>query len=303
MITCRAVQRELDAYRRGEVPAALVAAIDGHLAGCRPCRRERDTIEEVAAALGDLPRVRTGRPIYPRPARARAQWSLVESPIGPLQVGFRGRRICSVGLNETPEDEVEARIAARVGGPVRQSETAPGWVEQAIAAAFAGRRARYLPIDLEDLSPFDRAVLEKAREIPPGEFRTYAWIAREIGRPGAVRAVGTALGHNPVPFLVPCHRVVRSDLSLGGYAFGPDLKRRLLEREGLPIAHLAALASRGVRFTGSRTTKIFCFPTCYTAHRAKHENLVSFASAEAARAAGYRPCKICRPAAPDQAAS
>lgn len=302
-MTCHEVLVELDAYRRGELPAALIGAIDRHLAGCGPCRRERDAIVRVAAALAELPRIRSERRLYPASSGSSVAYATVDSPIGPLQVAFRGRRICSVDLSGKPDAEVEARLARRFGRPARRLDAAPAWVPRAIDEAFAGRRARYLPIDLEDLGPFDRAVLEKAREIPPGEFRTYAWIAREIGHPGAVRAVGTALGNNPVPFLVPCHRVLRSDLTLGGYAFGPDLKQRLLEREGLAPDRLARLAAQRVRFTGSRTTKIFCFPTCYTGHRMKDHYRVLFHSAEEARAAGYRPCKVCRPAAPELTAS
>ena len=87
--------------------------------------------------------------------------------------------------------------------------------------------------DLSGLSPFERAVLTKTLEIPLGEVRPYGWVAREIGRPRAVRAVGSALGRNPVPVLIPCHRVVRSDGALSGYRWGVRRKRTLLERETL----------------------------------------------------------------------
>jgi O-6-methylguanine DNA methyltransferase len=82
-------------------------------------------------------------------------------------------------------------------------------------------------------------VLMKALEIPRGEVRTYGWIAREIGRPKAVRAVGTALAKNPIPLFIPCHRVVRSDGSIGQYGCGgPVNKRRLLLHEGVPESAL-----------------------------------------------------------------
>ncbi|MER3421295.1 MAG: cysteine methyltransferase, partial [Chloroflexota bacterium] len=88
-----------------------------------------------------------------------------------------------------------------------------------------------------------RRVLEKTAEIPRGEVRPYAWVAREIGAPGAVRAVGTALGHNPIPFIIPCHRVVRADGSLGEYSGGgPAVKARVLAYEGVPLAELLAAA-------------------------------------------------------------
>jgi methylated-DNA-[protein]-cysteine S-methyltransferase len=97
---------------------------------------------------------------------------------------------------------------------------------------LAGKRAPRVRVDLRGLSAFQRAVLEKAREIPRGEVRPYAWLAKQIGRPRAVRAVGSALAKNPVPLLIPCHRVVRSDGSVGHYIFGSPAKRALLTFEG-----------------------------------------------------------------------
>ncbi len=132
---------------------------------------------------------------------------------------------------------------------------------------------------------------------PRGEVRPYGWIAAEIGRPKAVRAVGTALAHNPVPLVVPCHRVVRSDGFIGQYSMGgPDAKRRILAAEGLDIRALEADAAAGRRWTGSDTTHIVCHPTCRDARRTTDRHRVHFPTLAAAAAAGYRPCKHCRPA-------
>jgi len=87
-------------------------------------------------------------------------------------------------------------------------------------------------IDLSALTGFRREVLEAARNIPYGEVRSYGWLAQQVGRPRAARAVGQALARNPVPIVVPCHRVVGSDGSLTGFGGGLELKRRLLEIEG-----------------------------------------------------------------------
>src|SRR2546422_753737 len=145
-------------------------------------------------------------------------------------------------------------------------------------------------------SEFERAVLRKALSSPRGEVRPYSWIAREIGRPAAARAVGTALAHNPIPFLIPCHRVVRSDGRVGGYLFGPKLKRRVLADEGVDVGALDALAHTGTQYHGSDTTRIYCLPTCRNARRISTAHRVPFRSAAEARAAGYRPCAVCRPA-------
>ncbi len=138
----------------------------------------------------------------------------------------------------------------------------------------------------------------KALEIPRGEVRPYGWIAREIGRPKAVRAVGTALGHNPVPLIVPCHRVVRSDGMIGQYSLGgPENKRTILSAEGLDPDELEGLARAGIRFIGSDTTRIYCMPSCHDARRVTERHKQEFRSAGAAAAAGYRPCRHCRPLA------
>ena len=155
-----------------------------------------------------------------------------------------------------------------------------------------------LRFDLRELSEFEQAVLLKALEIPRGEVRPYGWIAREIGRPKAVRAVGTALAHNPVPLLIPCHRVIKSDGHLGRYSMGGDeAKRTILRAEGVDPDAVETLAREGVRYWGSDTTHIYCFPTCRHARQVSDAHRMRFHSAAEAAAAGYRPCKVCRPGA------
>jgi O-6-methylguanine DNA methyltransferase len=127
--------------------------------------------------------------------------------------------------------------------------------------------------------------------------RSYAWIAREVGAPGAVRAVGTALAHNPLPLLIPCHRVIKSDGALGRYSGGGSLsKDRILHYEGVDVEGLQSLASEGIRLQGCRSTKIYCLPTCYSGKHMQDRNRVYFHSPDEAVAQGYRPCKLCRPA-------
>ncbi len=86
-------------------------------------------------------------------------------------------------------------------------------------------------LKMKALTSFQKKVYTVVKEIPCGETRSYAWVAQEIGKPRAVKAVGTALKRNPFTIIVPCHRVVRSDGSLGNYALGADLKKKLLEIE------------------------------------------------------------------------
>jgi O-6-methylguanine DNA methyltransferase len=223
----------------------------------------------------------------------------VESPIGTVYVAYNGQGISMVG----PAADAEAFATAfsrRFGRPVHATDAPAETIARAVRRKLRGERAT-LRYDLRGLSDFERATLLKAAEIPRGEVRPYAWIAREIGRPGAVRAVGSALGRNPVPLLIPCHRVILSDGSPGNYALGREAKAAVLAAEGVEAAGLAALSKAGVRFTGSDTTRIYCFPTCHNARRTTPGHTVNFASAAAARAAGYRACKVCRPEAGEEA--
>lgn len=152
---------------------------------------------------------------------------------------------------------------------------------------FQGKRAFFsVPVDLSEAPDFQKKVLAAARRIPFGEVRPYAWVARRIGHPRAVRAVGTALGRNPVPFIVPCHRVLQTGGGLGGYLFGTDVKRRLLSLERTtPV------------YEGCASTRIVCRVGCVHGRHMRPDNRVVFASVDDARSVGYRPCKVCKPQA------
>jgi O-6-methylguanine DNA methyltransferase len=223
-------------------------------------------------------------------------YAVMESPIGPLCVAWNGRGVSAV--EEAPSDDAfEARFHARTGRIAQRREALPDDLSRRIERRLGGDRHNRIPLDLRGSTPFEQAVWMKALEIPRGEVRPYGWIAAEIGRPKAVRAVGTALGHNPVPLIVPCHRVVRSDGTIGQYSLGgPRNKRAILAGEGADPDELEALARAGIRYFGSDTTHIYCLPTCHDARRVTERHLVRFRSARAASAAGYRPCRHCRPA-------
>jgi len=225
------------------------------------------------------------------------RYAEVASPLGPTFVAWNGRGVSWVGVAADPAG-FEARVRAHTGRPIARAATLPPRLARAIERRLAGDRRARIELDLRGSTAFEVAVWRKALEIPRGEVRPYGWVAAEIGRPKAVRAVGTALAHNPVPLVVPCHRVVRSDGSIGQYSMGgPTAKRRILAAEGLDAAALEAEAAAGVRYVGSDTTRIVCHPTCRDARRVTARHRVPFASMAAARSAGYRPCRHCRPVA------
>jgi methylated-DNA-[protein]-cysteine S-methyltransferase len=220
----------------------------------------------------------------------------VDGPTGSLYVAFNDRGIelvLGTGLFDDDPDRFENEFERDYGRSIAPADEAP----QGLIEALRSGGGKGLKYDLRRLTDFERAVLRKALEIPKGEVRSYSWIAKEIGRPRAVRAVGNALGNNPVPILIPCHRVVRSDGRIGNYALGPAMKVELLATEGVDTDELLRLERAKVRFVGSDTTKVFCNPTCRNARRITDSHRVPFPSESAAYAAGYRPCRLCRPAA------
>lgn len=222
-------------------------------------------------------------------------YTTIESPAGALFVAWNGRGVSMVDLADEAA-RFEARFAATVGRPLDRLDAMPARLESLVRRRLGGDRSARVPVDLRGRTAFEEAVLRKALEIPSGEVRPYRWVAVEIGRPNAVRAVGSALGHNPVPLIIPCHRVVRSDWGLGEYSLGgPAVKRRILAAEGLDLDRLAGYTSQGIRYLGSDTTHIFCMPTCRHARRVMPQHEMHFGSEAEARARGYRPCRICRP--------
>ena len=156
---------------------------------------------------------------------------------------------------------------------------------QELAEYLGGRRTFFtVPVDLAGIGEFQDRVLTEANRIPFGEVTSYADLARRIGHPRAARAVGNALGANPVPVIVPCHRVIRGDGSWGHYAFGGALKTRLLELERTtPL------------LVGCASTRIVCRRGCAHEQRIGENGRVVFASVADAAGVGYRPCKVCKP--------
>lgn len=158
---------------------------------------------------------------------ATLYWANVETTLGPMLVAATDKGVCCLSFGEG-EEELRERFPKadlRQGGGDFQK-----LLGEVIAQVEAPGRPHNIPLDVQGTA-FQEAVWQELRKIPEGETRSYADIAAAIGKPQAVRAVGSANGANNVAVLIPCHRVVRSDGAMGGYAYGLEIKRRLLERE------------------------------------------------------------------------
>lgn len=176
--------------------------------------------------------------------------AVIATPIGPLHAAATDEGIVGLELRTTDEGFAASIRHRRRGGVVPAADPSAlpaarahlAELEREVAEHLAGTREAFdVPIVLDGCSDWDRRVLEGVRTIPRGETASYGEVARRIGKPGAARAVGGAVGRNPVGLLVPCHRVVAGDGTLGGYGgswFGSreellGLKERLLELEGV----------------------------------------------------------------------
>ncbi|KAA2258151.1 methylated-DNA--[protein]-cysteine S-methyltransferase [Solihabitans fulvus] len=247
-------------------------------------------VDELEAALAAL----AVDPPASLSARIFAQWCRVTSPTGDLYVAFSDQGISYVRTAEAVGDDETVFLEsfrARFERPLLAADRPPPGLLPAVRTG----RTRPLRFDLGQLTDFERAVLTVTAQIPAGQTRPYGWVAKEIGRPKAVRAVGTALGRNPVPVLIPCHRVTRSDGVPGEYVFGPQAKERLLRAEAVNLDEVRELASERIFYLGSDTTGIVCFPTCHHARRITAKHRKGFRNIEQAAEHGYRPCLHCRP--------
>lgn len=155
------------------------------------------------------------------------RWALAETTLGPLLVAATDTGVCRVAFGEGTDDLAARFPCAEL---VEGGADFAGLAQQVVAAVEQPGNVHAIPLDVAGTA-FQQRVWAMLRQIPPGETRSYGEMAAALGQPGASRAVGGANGANPVAVLVPCHRVVAADGSLGGYAWGEAIKRELLRRE------------------------------------------------------------------------
>jgi len=216
------------------------------------------------------------------------------SPVGPVLVCLSGRGIAMIQYLRSPTDQPKAVAELRRYFDLVPDQSAVARVAQELDRFMAGDEAALRSkIDLSLVSGrFQRRALQRLLEVGPGAILTYGSLAAWCGAPNAPRAVGGAMHDNPIPVYVPCHRVVRSDLSLGGYGGGLDVKRKLLSVEGFSFTPSGSLAEDGAVW-GNRNSQIFCRPGWHALARANRANALLFRSADRAVQSGMRACRIC----------
>jgi methylated-DNA-[protein]-cysteine S-methyltransferase len=199
-----------------------------------------------------------------------------ESTLGRVAITTDGDALVALQLElETGAPTPAATAAAPPAGIAAEAA-------RQLDAYLAGERAGFdLPLRPAG-TPFEQDVWRALGEIPYGETWSYGQLAAHIGRPGSARAVGRANGRNPLWVVVPCHRVIGAGGALTGYAGGLELKRRLLELESEAVV-------------GVRTTRIYCRPSCTPPRAPLARNTLRYPNPAAARAAGFRACKLCKP--------
>ena len=159
-------------------------------------------------------------------------YEFADTPVGNVLVAATDRGVCRISYDVEPE-RVADELARRFGVRVLRSPRAVDRVRRELDEYFAGTRTAFdVPVDLRVAADFSRRVLEELAKVPHGQVTTYGALAHEAGRPRAARAVGTVMNRNPIPIVLPCHRVVGSNGSLVGYAGGLERKRLLLSLEG-----------------------------------------------------------------------
>jgi len=227
------------ALARGSASPEAVA-LASHLVRCDRCRTQADEMlqSEAIMDLVEPPAPLTARLAALAADHAARQLRLrtFQTPLGWTGLAYSDAAIVLVERSPSGAADIQEHVRLRLGDVVAQERPRDDIGEAAarkLVEYHEGRRVVFdEPMDLSLVPPFTRRVLQATARIPYGEVRPYAWVAREVGKPRATRAVGQSLHINPLAPIIPCHRVIASDNTLGGYGGGLDMKRWLLRLEG-----------------------------------------------------------------------
>jgi O-6-methylguanine DNA methyltransferase len=308
---CLQIEDDLLAAAMEEAEPSAARRLERHLAACAPCRREFQgfrAVESAVAALREEP-LPTGRLAHAREqletqlADLRSRlliYRIFPSPLGQILIARSELGISVVEYLERGTSLRASRLSHEPGIELVEGGGELEAVSRELLEYLDGRRKRLdWRLDLRlARSDFQRTVLQATAAVPYGAVTPYAGIAQGVGRATAMRAVAQALRWNPLPIVIPCHRVIGTSGALTGYAGGKvGLKQKLLTLEGVPITKRAGVLgitpqAMYALYPGERE---YCLPTCPSFATQRPAPLTRFASREDAEAVGLSPCTTCRP--------
>ena len=306
--TCREVARDLVAVAAGEAGPAAERGVERHVAICAPCRDELARYRVLEGMVSDLRRAPMPG-ADPTLARAELESRLADirsrlvtygiypSPLGKILIA---RSELGVSMVRYVDSEAAARshMTRLAGDEVVEDATALESTYRELLDYLSARGTRLSwSLDLRwATSEFQRRVLAVTAELPYGAVASYGGIAKRIGAPESVRAVAQALRHNPLPIVIPCHRVIGSTGELTGYAGTRiGLKEKLLSLEGVPVSGGAHRVDRNHMYVWLAPYTEYCVPSCGSLSEMPLAQLTLFGSRRHAEAMGLSPCTSCRP--------
>lgn len=310
--SCTDLEPDLIAVATGDADPATVQRVHRHVDVCAPCGGEFERYRAIDHAVGAWRQAPTPVAGVTRlRKRLESQLSLLKhrtftycvfpSPLGNILMAVSDQGVSLIEYLGRARTLAQSRLGRMNGVEVVEDGTELETLQHELLEYLEGKRTRLdWPLDLRlARSPFHRSVLQTTAGIPYGAVMSYAGVACELGKPAATRAVAQALRWNPLPIVVPCHRVIGTSGALTGYAgHKVDLKQRLLTCEGVPVVkgdHELEIPRRTmyVRYPGDDS---YCLPSCPSLSTVEHPHqLLLFGSRERAEGAGLVPCPTCRP--------
>jgi len=310
--SCAEIEHDLIAAATGDADAAAQRRVSEHVQQCGPCGGEFQRYRAIDGAVGlwrQAPDPAAAVPDARKRLEARlgevkrrtVTYRIFPSPLGNILIALSEHGVSMVEYLGRARDLAHSRLGRLPGvEPLEDGAEVEAFYRE-LMEYLEGRRTHLAwPVDLRlARSDFHRAVLRATAGIPHGAVMSYAGVACEVGRPSATRAVAQALRWNPLPIVIPCHRVVGSTGALTGYAGDRiGLKQRLLAVEGVDTVKAqrdlkVPRESMYVRFPGDDS---YCLPSCPSLGTAQHPHrFMFFGSRRLAEAAGLQPCSTCRP--------
>jgi methylated-DNA-[protein]-cysteine S-methyltransferase len=307
---CVAIEPDLVAAATGEATPPAAERVQAHVAACASCRTDYARYRAIDTVVGELRSAPAPAPdaeaarrrLLARLADIRTRvlsYGVFASPLGPILLA---RSELGMALVEylSGGGAAASRLFAAAGIEAHEQPAELERYHRELLDYLGGRRTRLdWPLDMRlARSDFEREVLQATAAIPYGAVSSYTGIATELGKPAAVRAVAQALRHNPVPIVVPCHRIVGIRGELVGYAGDRvGLKERLLALEGVPTdpLHASRVVRRAMYHYDPNPSRQYCLPTCGDIARRPLGQVKLFARRDLAEATGLEPCTDCRP--------